>query len=87
MVFCLPLSAKLLMYSLVADFRASAIAPAKDIFPCRVNDDFRRRQFRHRSGTDYRRCPPRGSMCRIQKSEAACTPRGATKTTPQPFAR
>ena len=41
MVFCLPLSAKLLIYILVALLRASAIAPAKDILPCLVNDDFR----------------------------------------------
>ena len=40
-VFCLPLSAKLLMYIRVALLRASASAPAIDIFPCRVNEDFR----------------------------------------------
>lgn len=40
-VFCLPLSAKLLMYIRVALLRASAIAPAKDIFPYLVNEDFK----------------------------------------------
>ena len=40
-VFCLPLSVKLLIYILVALLRASAMAPANDIFPCRVKEDFR----------------------------------------------
>ena len=40
-VFCLPLSAKLFIYILVALLRASARAPAKDIFPCRVKEDFK----------------------------------------------
>ena len=40
-VFCLPLSAKLFMYILVALLRASARAPANDIFPCRVKEDFK----------------------------------------------
>lgn len=35
------LSAKLLMYIRVALFRASASAPASDILPCLVNDDFK----------------------------------------------
>lgn len=41
MVFCRPLSAKLLIYILVALFRASAKAPASDIFPWRVKEDFK----------------------------------------------
>ena len=41
MVVCRPLSAKLLMYILVADFLASASAPDNDIFPCLVKDDLR----------------------------------------------
>ncbi len=36
-----PLSEKLLMYIRVALFRASASAPASDILPCLVNEDFR----------------------------------------------
>ena len=41
MVFCRPLSAKLLMYIRSALFRASASAPARDIFPLLVNEDLR----------------------------------------------
>lgn len=39
MVFWRPLSAKLLMYIRCALFRASAIAPASDIFPDLVKED------------------------------------------------
>jgi len=41
MFVCRPLSAKLFIYMRVALFRASAKAPAKDILPCLVKDDFK----------------------------------------------
>ena len=70
MVFWRPLSAKLLIYNRVALFRASAIAPANDILPCLVKDDFRAPVPAY----ILDRASPLSAQrleCRIQKSGAA----------------